>query len=120
MDLGYYDAKRFIYGLEGSYYYIERTMDERQAYDTLIRFVTDFALWLDPDISFRSINEVVIPKLAREHGASGDYYDILIHYLEHTGEAFGIPEFRILKDTELAEEVLNAVTASGFLKPEKK
>lgn len=120
MELGYYDAKRFIFGLDGSYYYIERTMDEKQAYDTLIKFVYDYAKRLDPGISLRTVHEVVIPKLAREHGASGDYYDILIHYLEHTGEAFGIPEFRIIKDSELADEVMRAVSARGFFAADKR
>ena len=120
MDLGYYDAKRFIYGLDGSYYYIDRTLSEKQAYEILIRFINDYAKRTDPDISLRAIHEVVIPKLAREHGASGDYYDILIHYLEHTGEAFGIPEFRIIKDVELADEVMKAVSQRGFFQPNER
>ena len=105
MELGYYDAKRYVYGLEGDYYYLERTMTEREAYDELMKFISAYVESLNEDVSLRAIHEVVIPKLAKEHGASGDYYDILIKYVEHTGEVLGVPEFRIIKDTDLIGEV---------------
>lgn len=105
MNVGYYDAKRVIYGLEGSRYYLERTLTEREAYSELMKFIEPYVETHEPDVSLRAVHEVVIPKLAKEHGASGDYYDILIKYVEHTAEALGIPEFRIIKDVDLIREV---------------
>lgn len=105
MRLGYYDAKRVIYGLEGSRYYLERTLTEYEAYAELMRFIDPYVKTHEPDVSLRAIHETVIPKLAKEHGATGDYYDILIKYVEHTAEALDIPEFRIIKDVDLIKEV---------------
>ena len=113
-DLGYYDAKRFVYGLLGEYYYIERTMSEREAYREIMQVIEAYIESSDSDISLRSVHEVVIPKIAKEHGASGDYHDVLIHYLEHAGEIFGIPEFRIITDAQLLEEVKGAMSKHGM------
>lgn len=113
MDLGYYDAKRFVYGYLGEYYYLRRTMTERQAYEELLGFIgadTDSG-----SISLRELHERIIPKIASEHEAKGDYYDVLIHYLEHTGAALGIPEFRIIDDTVLLEEVKRQMKERGIV-----
>ncbi|MBR3382318.1 MAG: patatin-like phospholipase family protein [Clostridia bacterium] len=109
LQLGYYDAKRFVYGLEGEHYYIERTMTEREAYDELIPMIEKQAAHAGKEYSLRELHEVYIPKFAKNHNASGDYYDILIKYLEHSGVVFHIPEFRILTDRELLNEVTAAV-----------
>ena len=114
ISLGYYDAKRFVYGLEGEYYYIERTMTEREAYNEMMEVIGAYAENSGSEISLRSIHEVVLPRIAKEHGASGDYYDVFIHYLEHAGEAFEIPEFRIIKDTELLKEVKESMRHSSM------
>lgn len=108
INLGYYDAKRFVYGYEGEYYYLVRTMDERRAYDELVRFMGA------KDVSLRELHERVLPELAQKNGASGDYYDVLIHWLEHTGEALGIPEFRIMRDQDLVGEVREALKVRGI------
>ena len=113
LDLGYYDAKRFVYGLCGDYYYIDRTMSERDAYKVLMELIGVNERSEEEVVPLRTVHESIIPKLAKEHGAAGDYYDILMHYLEHTGEVFGIPEFRIIKDTELLSEVRSALREKG-------
>lgn len=113
LDLGYYDAKRFVYGLAGDYYYLERTMTERDAYNLLIELL-GFDNWPNSrTLSLRAIHESVLPRLAKQHNASGDYYDVLIHYIEHTAEVFGLPEFRIIKDTDLTSEVISGMKARG-------
>lgn len=114
IELGYYDAKRFVYGLCGDYYYVDRTMTEREAYNEIMKVIEAYAEDSESEISLRAIHETVIPKIAREHGASGDYYDVMLRYLEHAGEVFGIPEFRIIKDTELLDEVRTAMGRNGM------
>lgn len=114
LDLGYFDAKRFVYGLAGERYYLERTMTERAAYELLIELL-GFENWPNSQtLSLRAIHETVLPKLAKQHNAAGDYYDVLIHYIEHTAEVFGLPEFRIIKDTDLISEVMSGMKARGI------
>ena len=115
MSLGYFDAKRYVYGLKGEYYYLERTMDEKQAYDALMRLIEDYVVHIDPNASLRKIHEEIIPKFAQKHDAQGDYYDLLIKYVEHTGAAFKIPEFRIISDAQLISEVSAAMAERGML-----
>ena len=63
-------------------------------------------------ISLRTLHETVLPKLAREFDASGDYYEVLIRYLEWAGEKLSVPEFRIVTDVQLLDEVKAAEAAS--------
>ena len=107
--LGYYDAKRYVYGLIGDRYYLYRTMTEREAYAELMPFVEEHAAQKGEEVSLRELHESVIPRFAKSHGATGDYYDILISYLEHSGEVFNIPEFRIISDRQLLDEVKAAI-----------
>lgn len=110
ISLGYYDAKRYVYGLLGDFYYIERTMTEDEAYKELMSLVREQVIQADPNASLRLIHEEILPRIAKKYNAFGDYYDILIHYLEHTGEAFKLPEFRIVTDTQLLNEVKGCLT----------
>lgn len=113
LKLGYYDAKRYAYGLVGDYYYLDRCMTEREAYNELMDMI-GFDNWPNAEtVSLRAIHEDIIPNLAKQHEARGDYYDVLIHYLEHAGEAFGLPEFRIIKDSDLLREVKAGMKARG-------
>ncbi|MCR5611691.1 MAG: patatin-like phospholipase family protein [Clostridiales bacterium] len=113
LSLGYYDAKRMIWGLTGDYYYLERTISERQAYRELMDLIAVETRAENDTVSLRAVHESIIPRLAKEHGADGDYYDVLIKYLEHTGEVFKIPEFRIIKDTVLLSEVKGELKKRG-------
>ena len=115
MTMGYFDAKRYVYGLVGDYYYLERTLSEKEAYDTLMRLLSDYLERTAPGSSLRKIHEEIIPKFAQKHEADGDYYDILIKYVEHTGAVFKIPEFRIMTDSELISEVSEAMEAHGMI-----
>ena len=108
IKLGYYDAKRFVYGYEGEFYYLIRTLTEIEAYRELVRFVGA------EGASLRELHEHIIPKLAEANEASGDYYDVLIRYLEHTGEVLGIPEFRVMRDTDLISEVRGELLGRGI------
>ncbi len=108
LKLGYYDAKRFVYGLEGSYYYIERTMGEGEAYHALMQTIHEDLELIGKKPTLRYINEELLPRFAKEYGSSGDYYDVLIHYLEHMGAKLSVPEFSIMTDKVLTHCVRNA------------
>ncbi|MBO4848033.1 MAG: patatin-like phospholipase family protein [Clostridia bacterium] len=105
IDLGYYDAKRYVYGLAGERYYLERTLTEREAYNELMALIDIFAEESTGELSLRSIHESVIPGIAKQNGTTGDYFDVFIGYLEYLAELMKLPEFRVLKDTELLAEV---------------
>lgn len=104
--LGYYDAKRTLYGLYGEKYYIDRTMTEADAYRLLSRIAkSSFAQKEGGKISLRRLHEKYIPKIGRELSSKGDYYDLLIDLFETAADKFNIDEFEILTDREFIEKV---------------
>ena len=102
MKLGYFDAQRTLYGLYGSNYYIDRTMDERAAYDRLCAMCAHH----EPGASLRRINEELLPALAELAGdASGDYYDLFAAVLESAAGELKLDPFAVTTDTALYEAI---------------
>lgn len=94
MEIGYLDAKRVLYGLYGRNYYIDRTLSERQALEILL----DSA---DSEAGLREYCEHDLPKIARQLGASGGYYELLIAVIEKAAGDLNIDNMQIYTDTEL-------------------
>ncbi len=94
MTLGYYDGKRFLYGLWGEKYYVERTMSEKLAYQLLKK-------GKKPEESLRRFHEKTLPALERKAGVKGDYYDLFLALLEKEAEKENVERFRIYTDREL-------------------
>ena len=100
LRLGYFDGLRFLYGLAGEKYYIDRQWDETEAY---------FALqWICKHIlkeetpSLRKMNEKILPRLAKKLQAKdGDYTTLLLRFLERAAEKQGISPFCIRTEKEL-------------------
>ncbi len=105
ITLGYFDAKRVLYGLQGSLYYLERTMTEKEAYRCLASVFERKMRKKQDTISLREMNEEILPKVAKELGIKTDYYDVFIAYLEKTANELEIPEFEIMTERELFERV---------------
>lgn len=101
MRLGYYDAKRALYGLYGRTYYIDRTFTEAQAYEILAGLVRR----AEEPASLRVLNEELLPALGRAVSEKGDYYDMLVAFLERTAEELEIDPFAVVTDAALLEEV---------------
>lgn len=99
-NLGYFDAKRTLYGLYGEKYYIDRTMTEEDAYAVLSDIATTYYNDRE-DLSLRLLNEKLIPKICRDLTSKGDYYDLFIDFLETAADKYAIPEFEIMTDREL-------------------
>lgn len=98
IEIGYYDAKRVLYGLYGSNYYIDRSMSEREAMDLLI------ARYGKEGESLRHICERTLLKLSWQHGQfDGDYYSLLIALLEAEAKKREAEKLRIYTDKELIE-----------------
>jgi len=99
MVLGFYDAQRMLYGLEGKTYYIDRTFTEKQAYEKLVQL-------LQHDCTLRELNEEILPKLADRLRIKGDYYDIYLTVMERLAQSCSLTPYRIRTDEEFYEEVM--------------
>ncbi|MGI5977200.1 MAG: patatin-like phospholipase family protein [Candidatus Limivicinus sp.] len=100
MEIGYYDAKRLLYGLYGRHYYIERSLSEREALDVILDSLED------ENIPLRRQLEKELPRRAKElDGEDWDYYELMTALLEKKAEEKGIENMRIITDTELIDEV---------------
>lgn len=99
IEIGYYDAKRVLYGLYGEDYYIERCISEREALDVLSR------IYMKEGMSLRHLCEEVLSGFARELGVQGDYYSLLIAVLESEARGRSLEKFRIYTDRELIEKL---------------
>ena len=100
LKIGYYDAMRALYGLQGRKYYIDRTMDEQQALNWLT------ARYLPKGMSLRKFYEKELPKISRRlDSEKDDYYQLFINCLELTAEERGIEPFAIYSDRELIDQI---------------
>ena len=98
MEIGYYDAKRVIYGLYGRDYCIERSLSEQEALDVLA------SIYQKNGMSLKFLCEDVLSGLARELSAEGDdYYSLLVAVIESEARGRNIEKFRIYSDKELIE-----------------
>lgn len=107
MQLGYYDAQRVLYGLYGATYYIDRTLEDRQAYELL----RDMVIHDDSSLTLRQINEQALPTLSRLVSGKGEYYDLFIAVIEAAAEALGIDPFAIVTDEALYAAVRQKAAA---------
>ena len=99
--LGYLDAKKMLYGLYGSKYYIDRTLSEKDAYIILFEVIKNR---LDDNSSLRDIHSELF-KFSKESGSKGDYYDVLVAFLEKSAENLKINDLEIYTDIELLEKI---------------
>lgn len=104
MVLGFYDAQKVLYGLYGHDYYIDRTMDEDEAYELLVKH-------LRPDgVTLRQLNEDILPRFAKRVDCEGDYYDLFLVMMERLAKTCSLTPFRIRTDREFYEEVMQLRT----------
>lgn len=102
LQLGYYDGLRALFGLSGRSYYIDRQWSETDAYDRL-------RLLAGPVKNLRIANEEILPRIAREvEAGSGDYYDVLLAFLEQAGIALSINPFVVRTEQQLWDELMAA------------
>ena len=74
-----------------------------QAYLVLKTLIEKMA---DRDLPLREINEKLLPKFARKLKAKeGDYYEMLLRFLEQEAELANISPFKIRTEEELLLEI---------------
>ena len=103
IKLGYFDAKKALYGLYGKKYYIRRTLSDRNALDWLLdRYDREDG----PDRPLRTLIEEEIPAVARRVGErTGNYYEIMIAILEEEAGTRAVEPFEIRTDIDLMRAI---------------
>ncbi len=99
--LGYFDAMRLLYGLYGERYYVDRTLSEADAYNILCDVVKNNR---DEEFTLRQLHTELY-KFSKDSGSKGDYYDVLIAYMEKSAEKLQIDELAIRTDVGLLEQI---------------
>lgn len=115
MKIGYYDAKRMLYGLKGRIYYIEENEEECYYLRKLLQipeYARDRVLgWYHisecGDGWVRAMVEKVFPGIAMELKISREwtYRELYLAVLEATAKICRVPKYRVYTVKELSEEV---------------
>lgn len=118
MKLGYYDAKRMLYGLEGKRYYIDAPETETVCFERLmgmaarvIEKLGEFYLIEGKEqlSGCRMFTEIIFPEIARELKLKKDwnYKELYLRMLEEAAAYFRINRFAVYTVKELTDQVGN-------------
>ncbi len=123
MKLGYYDAKRVIYGLAGSEYYLDMKLSEEEAYERLLGMAARYDKWAaahpqegqgqlsaggeETGSSLRRINEEILPDVGRRlcRTKSWTYNGLYTALLEQTAISLRLTRYRIYTEEELLHKI---------------
>ncbi|MCI6043504.1 patatin-like phospholipase family protein [bacterium] len=127
MKIGYYDAKRMIYGLKGRIYYIEENQEECYYLKQLLqipesataRFMEWYHIHEESSQWLRCMTEIVLPGTALELKLSREwnYQELYLAALEATAKLCRISKYRIYAVEELRDAVLKKM--NGMTREEK-
>ena len=127
MKIGYYDAKRMIYGLKGRIYYIEENQEEcyylnqllQIPEETIARFMEWYHIHEEKSQWLRCMTEIVLPGTALELKLSREwnYQELYLAALEATAKLCRISKYRIYTVEELRDAVLKKM--NGMTREEK-
>ena len=116
LTLGYYDAKRFLYGLSGRVYYIDAPNTEPYYFDKMMSEM-ELLKWYMKDVlsqegleilnGYRVFTETLFPKLARELKLKEDwnYKDLYLGFLEDLAKRLKVKRFKIYTVEQLLFEI---------------
>lgn len=116
MALGYLEASRLLYGLDGRRYYIYAPYEEPYYFDRMMSELELLKIYLESVLDeealayldgYRFYTEKVFPELARELKLKPDwdYKDMYLAILEELAVTFKISRYRVYKADELAREI---------------
>ena len=117
MTLGYYDAKRLLYGLEGRWYYIDAPHSEAYYFDRMMSEIERFLsfwyqekelFWSDELEGYRMYTEVVFPAMAKEMKLKENwtYKDFYLSMLECLARRKRINRFQIYTADQLRQQII--------------
>lgn len=116
MTLGYFDAKRFLYGLCGRIYYIDAPNTEAYYFDKMmseLEFLRTYGDAPPPEegaealTGYRVFTEKIFPKLAEEFNLKEgwDYKDLYLGILEDLAKRLKIKRFQIYTVDQLTDAI---------------
>ena len=116
MTLGYYDAKRVLYGLEGRWYYLYAPESDVYYFERFLTEIEEFARrgllpmpeQIPEELSgYRIYTEQVFPFLAQRMKLKKNwtYKELYLSFLEDTARSFRISRFHIYTPAELKQKI---------------
>lgn len=113
--LGYFDAKRMLYGLAGRVYYLDASQGEPYYFDKMMMEIHRLLSWLKPELiaggqildpseeGYRIYTEKILPALAKElkMKEGWDYKELYLSLLENLAKQCHISRYRIYTVEEL-------------------
>ena len=113
MRIGYYDAVRMLYGLEGKIYYIEENKEECYYLKQLIGIQEEVLTFLlnahklEPEAGLRGYTEIILPLVAAELKLGNDwnYKTLYLSMLEASARLLRIGKYRVYTVDELRAAV---------------
>ncbi|GLC77988.1 patatin-like phospholipase family protein [Lacrimispora brassicae] len=122
MTLGYFDAKRFLYGLFGRIYYIDAPNTEPYYFDKMMSELEFFKIYMQDALNeegmaaltgYRAFTEKLFPKLAEEFKLKEDwdYKDMYLGLLEDLAKRLKVRRFQIYTVDELLREIRKKLQA---------
>lgn len=126
MTLGYYDAKRFLYGLCGRIYYIDAPKGEPYYFDRMMSELELLKIYIGEELDkeaferlngYRAFTEDLFPKMAEEFKLKEgwDYKDLYIAILEDLAKRLKINRFQIYTVEALIGKILKKLHAGASL-----
>lgn len=117
MNLGYYDAKRFLYGLAGRIYYIDAPGSEPYYFDKMLSELELLKIYVEEDLDqetreslngYRMFTETLFPRMAVEFKLKEDwnYRDLYIAILEDLAKRLKISRFQIYTVDRLIGKIM--------------
>ncbi len=128
MTLGYFDAKRFLYGLAGRIYYIDAQGSEPYYFDKMMSELELFKIYmeefLDKDTmesltGYRAFTEDLFPKLAVKFKLKEDwdYKDMYLAILEDLAKRLRIKRFQVYTVDQLVQRIIKKLHAREAASP---
>lgn len=116
MMLGYYDAKRFLYGLAGRVYYFDAPQSEAYYFDKMMSEVELVKHYIRPELEagefeklegYRAFTERIFPALAKETKLRDgwDYKDLYLAILEMWAKEMRLNRFQIYTPDEITQKI---------------
>lgn len=117
MTLGYYDAKRFLYGLAGRIYYIDAPGSEPYYFDKMMSELELLKIYVKEELDqetydslngYRIFTETLFPRLAAEFKLKDDwnYKDLYLAILEDMAKRLKINRFEIYTVDRLIGKIM--------------
>ena len=117
MTLGYYDAKRILYGLAGRIYYIDAPGSEPYYFDKMMSELELLKIYVEEDLDqetreslngYRMFTETLFPRMAVEFKLKDDwnYRDLYIAILEDLAKRLKINRFQIYTVDRLIGKIM--------------